>query len=309
MVPDSVRQQLRYVKVSDGTRLDDFPDFLIVGPQRTGTTWLHAHLRYHPEIMLSEPKELYFFNNLKTPNSPRFRSNELDWYLQFFREPLTRVVLRNAIALRRFGRLYRPKVRGEATASYAALDPDIIAEITALKPGIKVILMIRNPIDRAWSHAKKDLVRNAKRKFQDVAPEEFERFFTDPYQLQCARYVENIDHWSAALQPDHLLVGFFDDIDRRPEALLLEVMSFLGVTSDRRYISGEVRERVNPTAESTIPERHRRFLEALFKDELGKLAQRCGVAWPASGTSSARLPTHQAEAATVNRSSVRSGCP
>ena len=48
MVPDSVRQQLRYVKVSDGTRLDGFADFLIVGPQRTGTTWLHAHLRYHP---------------------------------------------------------------------------------------------------------------------------------------------------------------------------------------------------------------------------------------------------------------------
>ena len=59
---ESIRRQLRHVRVSDpAVRLERFPDFFIVGPQRTGTTWLHAHLRFHPQIFLAEPKELFFF--------------------------------------------------------------------------------------------------------------------------------------------------------------------------------------------------------------------------------------------------------
>ncbi len=279
----SIRHGLTYVKVSDGAAdLTYFPDFLIVGPQRTGTTWLHAHLRYHPEIMLAEPKELYFFSSLKTPESPRFRSNELDWYLHFFRERPVRVLLRHAISLWRYRQLYRPRVRGEATASYAGLDQDVIREITILKPDIKVILMIRNPVERAWSHAKKDLARNRGRKLEDVSESEFERFFTDPYQRQCGRYTENIDNWSAHLRPRNLLVALFDDIDARPEELLLEIMSFLGVSSDRRYISGAVRRPVNPTAGIRIPEHHLRLLNEVLRDDITNLQTRFGLSWSPS---------------------------
>ena len=289
MISDATRQALRYVKVSDrNPDLRFFPDFLIVGPQRTGTTWLHAHLRYHPQIMLSEPKELFFFSSLKMPDSPRYRSSELTDYLRFFREPLWRIVLRNAVSLWRYRELYRPKVRGEATASYAVLERDVIADITALNPDLKVILMIRDPIDRAWSHAKKDLARNRGRQLEDVSQEEFERFFSDPYQRRCARYADNIDNWSAHLRAGHLLVGLFDDIDTRPEALLLAVMAFLGVRSDRRYVGDAVRQAVNPTQPSRIPEQHRRFLENLFSDDTTHLRERFNLSWPATGAVAAR---------------------
>jgi len=281
VISDATRQTLKYVAVSDpDLSLERFPDFLIVGPQRTGTTWLHAHLRYHPDIMLSEPKELFFFSSLKTVGSSRFGSNELAHYLQFFREPLWRVAMRHAISLWRYRELYRPKIRGEATASYAVLDRDIISDITALKPGIKVILMIRDPVERAWSHAKKDLMRNRRRRFEDVAPSEFDWFLGDPYQRRCARVTENIDNWAACLQAGHLLVALFDDIDTQPEALLLEVMSFLGVRSDRRYVSREVRTRVNPTVKSEMPARYRCFLEDLLRDDLAQLRERFGLSWP-----------------------------
>ncbi|MBI1813479.1 MAG: sulfotransferase [Deltaproteobacteria bacterium] len=280
---DAEQRSPRYIKRSGDPDLSYFPDFLIVGPQRTGTTWLHAHLRYHPQIMLAEPKELFFFSSLKTPDSPRYRSNELGWYLQFFHEPLWRVVFRNLMSVRLYRELYRPQVRGEATASYATLDRDVIQEIAALKPDIKIVLMIREPIDRAWSHAKKDLVRNKGRKFAEVSAGEFERFFAEPYQRQCARYVEQIDNWSVYLRPGNLLVGLFDDVDAQPEALLLEVMRFLGVASDRRYISGAVSEPVNPTGVSTIPEQYRRRLEALLKDDIIRLKERLGLSWDLAG--------------------------
>ena len=286
MISAAVSPKLHWVHVSDpaSISLDRFPDFLIVGPQRTGTTWLHAHLRFHPQIFLSEPKELFFFSSLKTPESPRYQSNDLAWYLRFFRDPLWRAAMKTAVSVFRYRQLYRPLVRGEATASYAALDPDVIAEITALNPDVRVILMIRNPIDRAWSHAKKDLVRNRGRRFEDVSEAEFREFFASEYQVRCARYTENYENWSAALKPNHLFVGHFDDIGSRPQELLLDVMKFLGVRSERRYIAEDVDEAVNPTGSSQIPEQHRRFLEQLLAPELDLLRSRFGLSWSRGGS-------------------------
>ncbi len=280
LISDDVKRRLRWVKVDDAVDLARFPDFLIVGPQRTGTTWLHAHLRYHPEVFLAEPKELYFFSSLKTRDPKRFVSDQIGWYLRFFRDPLWRRAAKTAISLWKHRRLYRPRVRGEATASYAALDPEVIADIAALNPAVKAILMIRNPIDRAWSHAKKDLMRNRSRRFEDVSEQEFRAFVTAPYQLRCARYAEQCDHWSASLQPGHLFVGFFDDIATRPEELLLDVMRFLGVDADRRYIDRSVRSPVNPTESRRMPAPYRRLLEEILKDDLSQLKERFGLAWP-----------------------------
>lgn len=281
MISEDVKRALRWVKVSSsGIDVARFPDFLIIGPQRTGTTWLHAHLRSHPEIFLSEPKELYFFSSLKTRDPKRFVSDDLSWYLQFFRDPLWRWAVKTGASLWKHHRFYRPRVRGEATASYAAIDPDVIADITALNPELKAILMIRNPVERAWSHAKKDLLRNRRRHFDGVQEEEFRAFFHDPYQRRCSRYVEHHDNWSAHLRPGHLFVGRFDDIATRPEGLLLDVLRFLGVRPDRRYIDASVRSPVNATESKEIPARYRELLEDLLKDDLDKLKQRFGLSWP-----------------------------
>lgn len=277
---ESIRRQLQHVRVSDpAVCLDRFPDFFIVGPQRTGTTWLHAHLRFHPQIFLAEPKELFFFSRLTTPEHPGYQSNDLGWYLRFFRDPLWRYVAKNLLTLWRYRERYRPHVRGEATASYAALDPEIIGEVALLNPHLKVILMIRNPIDRAWSHAKKDLVRKHQRTVADVPPAEFEAFLRDPYQLRCARYVEQYDNWSAAVGAERVFVGRFDDIAARPEDLLLDVMRFLGVRSDRKYIGAAVRDAVNPTEASRIPIRYQEVLDELLTDDLKRTEARFGLSW------------------------------
>ncbi len=271
-----IRSRLRHVRTDGSEDLALFPDFLIAGPQRTGTTWLHAHLRFHPQVMLAEPKEIFYFNRLKTRDHPRFESADLSWYLRHFREPWRRRVAKSAVCLWRSRRLYRPTVRGEATASYAAMDVDLIDEVVALNPDVRVIMMIRDPVDRAWSHAKKDLVRKTGRKVEQVPADEFREFFRDEYQISCANYVRNHDHWESRLQPHHLYVGAFEEITRRPHEFLLEVMSFLGVESDPRYIASDVHEEVNPTAKSSVPAEYRAYLEDLFDDEIAALEARFG---------------------------------
>lgn len=274
-ITEEQRSRLRHVKVGLGPiDLSHFPDFLIVGPQRTGTTWLHAMLRTHPEVFLSQPKELFYFSRIKTPGHPKFRSDDLGWYLSFFRERPDYYAYKQAMALWRHRRPYQPKVRGEATASYATIDADVIEEIVTLNPAVKVVMMVRDPVERAWSHAKKDLARNRSRPLGDVTTEEFHAFFSDPYQLRCARYAECIDCWSSRLAPGHLLVGRFEDVESRPRELFLEVCRFLGVSDDERYVPASVAEAVNPTAGASVPREHRNYLEELLADELQSWRER-----------------------------------
>ncbi len=286
MSVEDLKTKLRYVRVSGSEDLSRFPDFLIVGPQRTGTTWLHAHLRFHPEIFLSEPKEIFFFSRLKMRGDARFESDELAWYLRFFDEPLWRRAAKSAMCLRRSRSVYRPVVRGEATASYAAMDEDLIDEVVAINPDIKVVTMVRDPVDRAWSHAKKDLVRKTGRSVSEIDPAEFEAFFSDDYQLRCADYAGNHRRWRERLQPENLFVGFFEDVDQRPAQFLRDAMSFLGVHSDDRYVTADVHEQVNPTAGTPIPDRHRAYLENLLRDQVAWVAE-LGAARASQGRAAA----------------------
>jgi len=268
---DWLRSRLRHVRLAaDDVRWDLFPDFLIAGPQRTGTTWLYSNLIRHPEVMLTVPKELYFWSSLKQPGSPKFVSADLGWYLSHFDEPLERQAEKEARCTSLLGTSYRPRVRGEATASNAALDPDVIDEICALHPAIKVIITVRHPVERAWSHAKKDLARKLDRSIEDVSAKELEEFFTLPYQLRCARYGECIANWRSRLRAGHLFVGSFEDLRSKPVDLLLEVMDFLGVRADPRYGASRGYKVVNATASGPIPERHRRFLEDLLAREIAE---------------------------------------
>jgi len=288
----------------------NFPDFLIVGPQRTGTTWLTENLRLHPEIFLSFPKELYFFNRLPQPNSQhslhyerfewnllskspkafakevakvayfdviktgKYKANELEWYLKFFELNNKELQKRSKNMQLRYQEVYRPKVIGEATASYATLSPNIIHEITLLNPDIKVILMIRNPAERAWSHAKKDLVRNAYQNFEAVSEKAFYEFFNNPYQVKCGQYSQQIHNWKNALKPGHLYIGLYQNIKTEPRNLLRELYTFLNITNADKYISDKVDQVINKTGDNEIPDQYKSYLDDLFSEEKKSLYQK-----------------------------------
>jgi hypothetical protein len=122
-------------------------------------------------------------------------------------------------------------------------------------------------------------VRKTGRSVEGVPAEEFRAFFADDYQRRCAQYVRNYDNWAAHVRKENLLARTFDEIRTDPEPLLLEVMRFLGVRSDCRYIASDVRDEVNPTAASKIPEQHRCYLEDLFAADLRELKDRFGLSW------------------------------
>jgi hypothetical protein len=125
------------------------PHFLGIGAQKAGTTWLHANLRRHPDVFVADPKELHHFDET-------FHRG-----LRFYAGHFTPG---------------RHQVRGEITPAYGILPVERIRFIRTVMPEVKLIFLMRNPIDRAWSHAVMQLGTRRNRAPADITPAELVDF-------------------------------------------------------------------------------------------------------------------------------------
>ncbi len=96
-----------------------FPEFLIISPPKTGSTWLATRLRRHPELFVPDVKEIRYFSSL-------FKRLDLNWYLRHFSSADGRV-------------------KGEASPSYCLLPVDRVRWILRLMPDVKLIFLMRRP--------------------------------------------------------------------------------------------------------------------------------------------------------------------
>ncbi|MEO5673218.1 MAG: sulfotransferase [Chitinophagales bacterium] len=123
-----------------------FPNLFIVGAAKSGTTALHYALDQHPQVYMSKKKEpgyfvwpeeeLQFINNGKLITQPRFLVNHLDDYLKLFEVGTEK------------------KIRGESSTTYLFFYDKAIANIRRIHPHpeqVKIVIVLRNPVDRAFS--------------------------------------------------------------------------------------------------------------------------------------------------------------
>lgn len=272
----------RHLRVRDADRVrwECFPDFLILGPQRTGTTWLYHNLKKHPQVFLPRQKETYYFTTLGRPDHPHFECDCLDDFLvRHLADTPRQQLKRHYDSLRHHGELYRPAVRGEATATNALLAEPVIAELVTVNPDLKAILMLRDPVERAWSHARKDLVRRSGRQPSDVPAPEYDRFFRAGGQRALSDYAGQLRVWTRHLRPGHVFVGDFEMIASAPDRLLTGLHRFLGVRQGARYFNRHLEERINPagSAEGGVPDAARERLETLLADEIAAYRDLLGL--------------------------------
>jgi len=246
------------------------PDFLCIGAQKAGTTWLHANLLPHPEIWVPPVKELHYFDHLTTTLAQRLLGRED--YLAEARARL-RVALMSAdagaaawafrycLAPRSdawYRSLFRPagrRIAGEVTPSYARLPPERVAHIRAVAPDARIIYLLRNPIDWAWSnavmHHRKPHVGGIER----VPEEQVVAHFSKPKSLRHTDFLGNLANWERHFPRERIFVGFFDELQEDPAALLRRVLRFLGADDSPAVIPATVGERRNPGRSDRIPPR------------------------------------------------------
>jgi hypothetical protein len=232
-----------------------FPSFLGIGAPRAGTTWLYINLRRHPEIWLPPLRELHYFDCERPGAAAAFplqyesiRRSGWKWYVRhsFY---LLRYVwrlrsflwgLRYMLGLRSdrwYVNLFRKdRVSGEITPEYMLLPKNVVEEIHALNPDMKIILLLRDPVTRAWMDTRREMAR--------VPPfasnEEILKIIDAPHVVMSGDYAKAIEVWRGVFGAKQVFIGFYDDMVAAPRELLRSILDFLGVASDDEFIPKSV---------------------------------------------------------------------
>ncbi len=227
------------------------PDFLVISPPKTGSTWLADNLRRHPQIFLPAVKEVKYFSSF-------LKSLDLDWYLNHFAAAAGRV-------------------KGEASPCYSLLPVGRIRLVRRLMPRVKLVYLMRDPVERAWSHAKHNH-RYGEANFAprpsalgSVTDGQWRANFVHDWPLASGDYLGQLRRWLAVFPREQIHVGFYEDIAGRPAALLREVFSFLGVDPDVDLSAFPVRE-PHPARALELSPGNREFLHWLLDGRTAELA-------------------------------------
>ncbi len=203
------------------SRYRALPDFIIVGAQRSGTTSLYRYLSEHPDVLPAIRKEIHYFDlNYE---------KGVNWYRRHF--PLRRHI--DLLSKTRGVNV----ITGEASPYYLyyPLAPD---RIYSTVPDVKIIIMLRNPVDRAYSHYFHEKRLGEERlSFEDAIRNERERlldndgyFYHQHYSyLSRGKYVEQVKRYFEVFIRENVLIieseDFFDDT----MTAYSNVLDFLGV--------------------------------------------------------------------------------
>lgn len=182
------------------------PNLIVIGAGKSGTTSLHYYLGQHPEVFMSTPKELDFFQR------KRWRE-QLDWYQGVFTEPAP--------------------VRGETSTGYSAypIFEDVPQRIREVIPEAKLIYLVRDPIDRLVAHYAQHRINRKENRTLEEAVSRALRTGDDPLNpyLCTSMYATQVDRYLEVFPAERLHV--IDNAEMRQDrrAVLRETFAFLGV--------------------------------------------------------------------------------
>lgn len=240
-----------------------FPDFLGIGTPRSATTWLHSRLSAHPDVFLPAKKELHFFNERRL-HEPCHVSGAT-WTRPVYFD------LNNPAHWRWYAAQFTEagdRRCGEITPDYATLSRARVGEVVKHLPEVKVVLNIRNPVDRAWSGLRYSWERHLGGRLQQDAVDALIGAALHPERLLRGNYPRTIQNWEAHVPQDRLLYLFYDDINRSPRTELTRVATFLALDPAGLPSEGEDVRRVNRAPEADMPPAVRARLQAHYAPQI-----------------------------------------
>jgi hypothetical protein len=270
------------------------PDFLCIGAQKAGTTWLHENLIQHPGVWLPPVKELHVLDHAPPPLFKRLFGKASHHRLA--REHLREVVVgckaeagaRSLAWHIAFGKRDRAwynklfiyadgRAAGEICPGYARLDEPVIADLAARYPHLKIIYLLRDPVDRAWSSVAMHFRKGGAGLVTGQDSKSIMAQLRKPKSFAHCTYRRNIEAWSRHFPQEQMYFGFFERIRREPDAYLGEILDFLGVPGN--FSPRNASEPVNQGKGEKIETGLERDIAALLLPEAQYLHQRFANAY------------------------------
>jgi hypothetical protein len=196
-----------------GSTEGPLPDFVVIGAQKSGTSFFYNLLTKHPSVKPAAVKEIHFFD--------RHFARGVGWYRRCF-----------SASKRVDG---QRTVTGEATPSYL-FDPQVPERMAQVVPEARLIALLRNPVDRAYSHYRMQVRRGTEARSFEEATQEEEKTLAEgrgkavnktTSYLARGLYAEQLERFSFFAARDRLLVVKSEDFFTRRLGVLGHVLRFL----------------------------------------------------------------------------------
>jgi hypothetical protein len=250
---DALRRAVRSARAWTATP-GALPDFLVIGGQRCGTTSLHSYLAAHPQVRAATGKELQYF-------SLHYGRGER-WYRGHFPPSSPGVVCFEASPLYLF-------------------HPDAPSRAAATLPRGRYIALLRDPVERAWSHylhtrsyGQESLdfaAALAAEESRLATPDGLRRY---SYAAR-GRYAEQLSRWLAHVPRERLLVLRSEDLYADPTTVYAQVLGFLGLDA---FTPAEFAVHTRRVGRAEPPAEAVRVLREHFAPHNARLADLLG--WP-----------------------------
>jgi hypothetical protein len=242
------------------------PDFLIIGAQKCGTTSLFYYLSQHPELHLPTEKEIHYFD-LNFEKGTR-------WYTQFFgSEPA-----------------YAQKFTGEASPYYL-FHPFVPERVASLVPEVKLIVLLRDPVERAYSHYmhQRKMGNEPLDSFPEAIRQEESRLMSDYRKIKsgipdlgtafrCYSYLhrglyyDQIKRWLNYFPLSQFHFIRSETFFQTPEKTMEAVQAFLKIT---KHTPSDLRP-MNTNLYTSLPDLTRKELYAFFAEDIDNLTKLIG---------------------------------
>jgi sulfotransferase family protein len=266
---------------------DAQPDFLCVGAQKAGTSWLYRQLDAHPDFWMPPVKELHYLDNL-TRTRRFFAPRSSDDCDVSFLNSMKNLSEQSHIDLEKYGQLFRHKgarLSGDISPAYSTLNEEVIERVLDQFPNLKVIFLARDPVERAWSQLSMGVRLGMISRFDASDDEEVVRNLWNPGVLARSHPSKTVARWKRCIRPDLFRVFFFDDLEKNPAELRHSILDFLG--ADPNKPSGRLTaEENNDAGKDKLPltAKVRSRMARFFERELRTCALELGgraKSWPA----------------------------
>jgi hypothetical protein len=266
---------------------DACPDFLCVGAQKGGTSWLYRQLEPHPDFWMPPLKELHYLDSLN--RTRRFRPPRCrDQRDASFLDSMKNLSALSYIDLESYGRLFEHKgslVSGDISPAYSTLTDEVIQRVVNSFPNLKVLFLARDPVERAWSQLSMGIRLGMISRFDTTDADKVIRNLLNPGVLLRSHPSKIVSRWKRYVRPDLFRIYFFDDLEKNPAELRRSILLFLG--ADPNKPSGQLKPENNQDAgreKLRLTDKVRSRIAKFFEQELKDCATELGgpaKQWPA----------------------------
>jgi hypothetical protein len=193
-----------------------WPNFFLVGAAKAGTTSIYEYLSQHPRVFFPAIKEPHFFTHVQPAPEQRF---------------LTEAVTKRSAYLRLYAHASGHGVIGDASPSYL-WHPEVPHRIRDQVPQARIALILRDPVERAYSHYLMDYREGVQSlPFYEALVADMNRpkkgWGVSYLYYELGLYAEQVRRYFETFPSERVKVLMFHDLQNDPQAVLREMASFL----------------------------------------------------------------------------------